>query len=239
MTSRRSGSHHLDLLDDPAKWQIPSGVDLAFIMAAQCKIADCETDPTAWRVNVERTILLAQMLRDRGAHLVFPSTTRVFDGAREAPGSIERPNPTCRYGQMKAEAEWALLTLGATVLRLGKVVALHTEPFLSWRVALLSGRQAVGYRATVAPVSIDVAVDALWQLGSGYHPGVFHLTASRETTYAAIVEAMRAEYGGEAVAIEAPPGFPKHAALDCRSLTRATGLTAPDPLAFIPMREAA
>jgi xanthine dehydrogenase small subunit len=60
--------------------------------------------------------VLARRLLSLGAFVVFTSTNLVFDGEQAHYATCATPHPTSEYGRQKAEAERALLALGARVV---------------------------------------------------------------------------------------------------------------------------
>ena len=106
----------LDLSKD--SWEIPEH-DTAYICAGETSTLRCEENPEETRlVNVTNTIKLARRLNN----VVWLSSERVFDGATPYRKITDKLCPTTEYGRQKAETEKELLKMGATVIRLSKVL---------------------------------------------------------------------------------------------------------------------
>lgn len=226
------GALKLDLSAAPETWELPDSVQQAWILAGLTSLDACERDPVAARtINAEHTVRLARMLIARGAHVVFPSTDRVFDGKQPNRKPGDPTKATTVYGALKAETEQRLLGLGnATILRLGKVLSLEHGILKAWLAQLTTDAVLTPYSdAKIAPVSLILAAEALWRLADKQPGGIHHLTARTEVSYAMLANWLAASFGGTVAPVSAPHnhGFPDHCALDCASLTAATGIKPP------------
>lgn len=182
---------YVDLESEPASWRLPEAGDggAALLLAAETSTAACEADPErARRVNVAATLALARQLAARGFFLVFPSTSQVFDGTRPLPAPGDAPSPITVYGQHKAEVERALLVehpTGVAILRITKVLDANNGLIRRWTENLLRGEAVNAFGdMRMAPVSEADAAQALLTLALERTPGLFHLSASRDITYA-------------------------------------------------------
>ena len=91
-------------------WKLPlitSGT--VYLVAAMSKFLDCESNPLAWRVNVDGPIALAQIYSHRGAFVVFISSE-----------AVEKAGGTA-YGRHKAFAESYMQTIDAAIVRPAKI----------------------------------------------------------------------------------------------------------------------
>ena len=77
--------------------------------AAIARTDRCQQAPAATRaINVTAAASLAGLCADRNCALVQVSTDMVFDGRQAPYGVTDPPNPICRYGEQKAQAEAAV-----------------------------------------------------------------------------------------------------------------------------------
>lgn len=77
--------------------------------AAMARTDRCQQAPAATRaINVTAAANLAGLCADRNCALVQVSTDMVFDGRQAPYGEADPPNPICRYGEQKAQAEAAV-----------------------------------------------------------------------------------------------------------------------------------
>jgi dTDP-4-dehydrorhamnose reductase len=230
---------YVDLSDGPI--DLSPGVEpiAALLCAGIASFEACRREPVlTHRVNVENTAESARRLAARGARVVLPSSTSVFDGtiARARPG--DPVTPTTEYGRQKAEAEQRVLDAGGTVLRLGKVLPPGFALFRRWRDELAAGRAIEPFRDLVmAPLGPALAVDALLALARISSGGVFHLSSRDEVSYADAAFHVAARTGAPPDLVRpttsAAAGIqvdylPRHAALDSSQLTELTGLEAPN-----------
>jgi dTDP-4-dehydrorhamnose reductase len=189
-TSRRAGAAlRFDLAAPDFAPLVGKSFDAVFVCAAVTDMRACQDEPLATRrINVDTTIELMRRLADRGAHLVFFSTSQVFDGESPAPAEDAVPNPRNEYGAQKLAVERAIARydLPAAILRVTKVLGQRPAGiFAAWLTAL--GRPEPVRAATnlaLSPVAVaDVAVLAR-RLAAGRHRGVWHLSAADTLTYA-------------------------------------------------------
>lgn len=188
-TTRRAGARglFLDLAANPDEWRLPDRITVAYLCAAVTSMALCQADPAGTRlINTERTLGLAEQLRDRGAHVVFLSSNQVFDGSRPFPSETASTGPVSEYGRQKVEVEQALLSArGTTIVRLTKVVATDWPLLRGWAERLGRGESVEAYHDMVmAPVPVDFVAEWLMRLGRQRASGVFHISGDRDVCYA-------------------------------------------------------
>jgi len=193
-TTRRGdvgGMLHWDL-SAPARCALPEErFDCAVLCAAMSRHDQCAADPTgAQRVNVEAPVHLALELMARGTHVIFLSTDSVFGEHNGRRGEGDEVHPGTRtYPTLKAQAEALLLdttpTDQLTILRLTKVVSARRQPFGSWCQALRDGGRVEGFSDLVfSPISLRHTVRSIMSLCMARAAGVFHLSGSRDLSYA-------------------------------------------------------
>jgi len=201
-TTRRASGDGLPLAlaADPASWQLPERVTVAYLCAAVTSIDACRRDPAGTRaVNVDRTLALAARLRECGAHIVFLSTNQVFDGTVPFRGEGDTVCPLTEYGRQKATAEAALLAAGGTtVVRFTKVVPPDWPIVRNWRTALDRGESVEAFGDMVlSPVPLGVAVEALVRVGAKRPGGVIHVSGAEDYTYAEFARRLAVAIGTE------------------------------------------
>lgn len=244
-TTRRDASTpptccHLDLACDPATWQLPLHVDVAYLCAAVTALATCEAHPAQTAlINVERTCLLAHMLVERGALVVFLSTNLVFDGQSPYRNAHDSVCPTTAYGWQKAEAERALLAFGESVavVRLTKVLAPETPLLHMWGTELRHGRCITPFADMVmAPVPLAFVCATLQQIGQRQLSGIFQVSGAHDLSYveAALIGArslganpalIRPSTAMASGQVKVAP--PRHTTLDATRIGTTLGLVAP------------
>ncbi|MFO1084463.1 MAG: sugar nucleotide-binding protein [Reyranellaceae bacterium] len=194
VTSRRSGAALLFDLGNPDFSRLAGrSYDVAFLCAAVTDMRTCQNEPLATRhINVDNTIELMRRLADKGTHLVFFSTSQVFDGTAQAPAEDAVANPRNQYGAQKRAVERAIARYDfpAAILRITKVLGDRpTGIFEAWRRALAGdGSIQAATNLALSPVAAGDAGSLARQLAAGRHRGIWHLGAADSLTY---VEAAR------------------------------------------------
>jgi dTDP-4-dehydrorhamnose reductase len=188
----------------PDAFEIPDGVYRACIVAATTNYGRCETDPDAWRINVETIPRLAARLLEHGLRVSFLSTNTVFGGERPWPAEDDPHAPGIAYATQKSEGEAAIATfadrLGArdrlSVVRLTKVLDPSTAPIPDWLAAWSRGETVQPFSDLVfAPMSIRFVAESLATLAGQDHCGNFHLSGSDNVTYVDLARALASRLG--------------------------------------------
>ena len=161
---------------------------VAFICAAVTSMQACQAEPGRTRqINVVNTIELMRRLADRGTHLVFLSSSQVFDGERSAPGEDAATGPKNEYGRQKLAVEEAISreAMPAAILRPTKILADHpVGVFKGWFEALTSGRPVhAATNLALSPVMVGDVATAAERLAAGRHCGIWHLGSSDDIVY--------------------------------------------------------
>jgi len=224
--------------------------EFAFICAAVTDMRACQDEPVLTRrVNVDNTIELMRRLADRGTHLLFLSSSQVFDGETVAPTEDAPTCPKNEYGAQKLAVEEAIARheLPAAILRPTKILASHpVGVFKAWFDALGKG-QAIqaATNLPISPVTVEEVARAAVLLAAGRHRGVWHLGASDEMTYFEAARLMaerqqlpQALVKGEALTEAQVPSIyrHRHATLSSRKIARALDMplrSARDVLAML------
>lgn len=182
----RPGVHYLDLETLEGLGDLPECNHL-FLCGAVTKFSICREDPVrARRINVDAPVEIVQKFSSKGAHAVFLSTSAVFDGSSPRQKAENVPMPTSEYGQLKADAERILLSMfpEIAVLRLTKVLAPGAILFSNWMAALGEKKEIKAfYDLSMAPITLDDAVESLIAVASQSQNGLFQNSASVDITY--------------------------------------------------------
>lgn len=239
-TSRRpagQGTLFLDL-DAPDLGPLARArCDVAIVCAAVTDMKTCQADPAGTRrINVDNTLEAMRRLADGGAHLVFLSSSQVFDGETPAPTEAAPTNPKNVYGEQKVTVEQAIAAEGlpAASLRVTKVLAPHpVGVFKGWFEALTRGQAVTpATNMSLSPVMVADVARAALLIGQGRHRGIWHLGSSDEIGYADAARAMAAMHGlpaslvvGQAVTEDQVPDIyrHRHVTLSCDKIGRQLG----------------
>ncbi|MCA1558155.1 MAG: sugar nucleotide-binding protein [Acidobacteria bacterium] len=245
-TSRRrdalDDSHvHLDLAEDVGEWVSPVPASVAVICASVTRLDACERDPAGTaRVNVQGVHAVAKNLIKAGARVIYLSSNAVFDGSAPNRKTDERVSPVTEYGRQKVEVEKLLLSPGSevSIVRLTKVLESRAGLLRGWAETLRAGQVIHPFRDMVmAPLPLSFVTDVLARLIEKPLPGILHVSAERDVTYADAARhiAQRLGVGGELVQ---PVSFrdaglpeqavPAHTTLDAARLNLELGMRAPD-----------
>lgn len=161
--------------------------DAVIHSAAIPDIDYCERHPdVAEEVNVNYTIALAEMCRERKVRMVFTSTDTVFDGNRGNYTEADAPAPVNHYGRTKVRAEQAVAERleDFCIARLAIVMGLRFygegNSFLCRLLdALESGREVpVPAEEIRSPVDVVTAGRALLELAGNSFQGIIHLAGN-------------------------------------------------------------
>ena len=190
-TSRRTATPGTVFLDlgDPDFTPLQRGnYDVAFVCAAVTSMQVCQSDPAlSRRINVDNTLDLMRRLADRGTHLVFLSSSQVFDGETPMPDEAAPTTPKNEYGAQKLAVEQAIErhALPAAVLRVTKVLADRpVGVFKGWFEALAKGQPVqAATNMALSPVMVADVAEAAERLAARRHRGVWHLGSSDDIGY--------------------------------------------------------
>ena len=160
--------------------------DVVVNPAAMTGVDACETRrDDAHRANAEAPRWLAEVCRDRDAHLLHVSTDYVFPGDDAQPGPYAEdapPRPISYYGQSKLDGERAIAEVCGsgtpyTIVRTALVYGLGRRAnFVTW----LAGELRAGRRVRIVrdqyntpTIADDLAAVLLW-LAEQQRTGIYH-----------------------------------------------------------------
>jgi len=213
--------------------------DYVVFCAAVTSMVACEASPDETRAtNVSGTLAAMRAASDAGAHIVFFSSSQVFDGETPLAPEAATRAPKNVYGRQKLEVENAIEVenFPAAVLRVTKVLASRpVGMFASWYQNLTRGMPAVAAtNITLAPVSARAVTDVAIELGDARRSGVWHLSSSDELSYHEALQKMAAICGfplhlvrGEPVMEKQVPKIFRHryAALSTEKVSKLPGVS--------------
>lgn len=189
--------------------------DVVVNAAAYTAVDRAEDDAqAAFRANAEAPRAIAAACAARGALLVHYSTDYVFDGGASEPYPEDAPTaPLGVYGASKLEGERAVAESGARhfVFRTAWVYAAHGKNFLLTMLRLAKERDELRVVADQigSPTSAWlIAYATAAALRSRRASGVWHLTASGQTSWQGFAEAIVREAHARGLLERAPKVTP-------------------------------
>ena len=160
----RAGSNRFAPLDlNEKNWDLQSfkALDWVLVLAARSRIVDCETHPaTAWTVNCDHTVILAQRLLEMGLHVAFASTDYVFDGQVGKYTEESPENPIVVYGKTKFRAEQRLRELSDKILIVGLSKVYGLEP---GETSLLTEMAQAFQQGQTVRAAFDQILNPIWE----------------------------------------------------------------------------
>ncbi len=190
----------LDITDGPAVTALLEQVcpDVVVNCAAWTAVDDAEgQEDRALAVNGSGVANLATGCARVGARLMQPSTDYVFAGTSTAPyAEDEEPAPRTAYGRTKLAGEQAVLRIlpdAGYVLRTAWLYGAHGPNFVAAMIRLEAARDTVAVvddQHGQPTWTADVARQILLLAGSDAKPGVYHATATGETTWFGLARAV-------------------------------------------------
>jgi dTDP-4-dehydrorhamnose reductase len=225
--------------------------DLIINAAAHTAVDQAESEPDlAFAINATSPGVFAEEAAALGVPLIHYSTDYVFDGSKAGAWvEADTPNPLGVYGNSKLAGERAIAAAGGQhlILRTSWVYSLTGRNFLLTMQRLLQEREKLSIVADQigAPTwagTIAASTGALierWRGGAPGAWGVYHLTASGETSWFGFAEAIGQQLinsGKPCAALEpipssaypTPAARPLNSRLDCSLLQREWGVSQPD-----------
>ena len=168
--------------------------DLIVHAAANTSVDKAETDKkTAYQINEDVVVQLAEFAKHHNALLIHYSTDYVFDGTKQgAYLETDSTNPLSVYGASKLAGEKAILQSGCRgyIFRTSWVFSMHGTNFIKTILNLAKRRESLSivsdqYGApTSAELISDITLLAIRAVRQErLLPGVYHLTASGLTSW--------------------------------------------------------
>jgi dTDP-4-dehydrorhamnose reductase len=181
----------LDITDPVGVSAAVDGADVVVNCAAWTAVDDAEThEPEAHAVNATGAANLASACATSGSWLVQVSTDYVFAGDATTPYAEDAPlAPRSAYGRTKAAGELAVRAIlpdRSLVLRTAWLYGAHGPSFVRAMCALEAARDTIDVvddQRGQPTWSADVAARIVESVDRGVPAGVYHATASGETTW--------------------------------------------------------
>ena len=219
--------------------------------AAYTAVDQAESEPDlALAINATSPGVLAEEAAALGIPLIHYSTDYVFDGSKDGPWTeSDTPNPLGVYGSSKLAGEQAIEKAGGQylILRTSWVYSLTGRNFLLTMQRLLQEREKLTIVADQigAPTWAGAIAQSTrqlierWREGRPGAWGVYHLTASGETSWFGFAQAIGEQLvkdGKPCAVLEPTPSSayptpavrPLNSRLDCSRLQREWGVSQPD-----------
>ena len=156
-----------------------------------------EHEPAAFAANAVGPANLARACARTGARLVHVSTDYVFAGDASTPYAEDAPvAPRSAYGRTKAAGEWAVRAeypAGSYVVRTAWLYGAHGANFVKTMVKLEGQRDTldvVDDQRGQPTWSLDLARQVVGLVDAGGPAGIYHGTASGETTWYGLTRAI-------------------------------------------------
>jgi len=248
------GRPELDIRDADQIARVVDNIapDLVINAAAYTAVDQAESEPDeAMLLNAVAAGALARAADGRGAPILHLSTDYVFNGEKPGPYlEVDAVNPLGVYGQSKLEGEKRVADRNskAVILRTAWVYSPWGKNFAKTMLRVADGRDelAVVHDQRGNPTSANDIAAALWTIALQYAgdskaivPGVFHMTAAGEASWAEFAEeifAVSSAAGGPAARVKritsaeypTPTRRPANSRLDCGRLAEVYGLALPD-----------
>ena len=181
-------SHHRPFLDLRAPFRPISDINYSavILLAGKTSAKWCEDHPTESAIiNVDKTIEIARFFAKQGSHILFLSSTQVFDGSRANYKPSDPVSPTTEYGQQKVRAEKAILELPiSTILRIPKISHPTNRLPNEWKNALTQGKPIFPLsNVYLSLVTIEAVIDSINELLNKRLTGTHHLSGEPEISY--------------------------------------------------------
>jgi len=182
------GRLHLDLADHSEKWSLPQTVNSAIICAGATKIDECQREPDGTaNINVRAVCKLIMTLIERGAFVIYLSSSQVFNGDKPYSLPDDTVSPITEYGRQRAEVEKFLKSWPdqTTIIRMTKVLGRQNTLFDEWAKKLKSGQPIHPFAdLRFSPVPLSFAVHAVRLVAERHLTGVLHVSGPRDISYA-------------------------------------------------------
>ncbi|MGA0568918.1 dTDP-4-dehydrorhamnose reductase [Rathayibacter sp. KR2-224] len=193
----------LDVTDRSAVFDAVAGHDVVFNASAYTKVDDAEThEDAAFAVNAVGTENLAIAAHETGARLVTISTDYVFKGDATTPYPENAPrDPLNAYGRTKAAGEERALTAypdGTYIVRTAWLYGAHGPNFARTMLRLAASHDTVSVvddQRGQPTWTADLAEQLVRLVDMDAPAGIYHGTASGETTWFGFAQAVFEQAG--------------------------------------------
>ena len=235
---------YVDLLDNSTFTKLQKyKFDVVIFCAAICDLLICERDPFLTRkVNVENTLSIARVFSQNNSKIIYPSTSRVFDGLNPNAGIYTKINPQTQYGIQKAECEKLLLKniSNVQIIRLTELIY-PSHPLLNkWITDYKKGIEIEPfYDLSISPLSLILVLETIYKLIYLNFDTTIQLSSNYDISYAQAVEYIFKKLNFDKSLIKSKScknllGFKKHKYSSMKvNLPNSMKLNAPEPFEAI------
>ena len=227
-------------LNETGAFECPKNIDSVVLCSAATDLSFCRDHPgDARRINVDRTLHVAEACARAGASVTFLSTNLVFDGSLAQTPAESSRTPKSVYGVLKADAELGLQRRikDLSIIRLAKVFSPKMPLLAEWR-RRLRGDQPVeafsDYRC--APLDLPTVVEGIAKVVQQDCQGVWQFSPQLDVTYAQIARETARRLSVDPDVVKASSStskvqlehLPKHTTLDASRSCEVLGLQFPE-----------
>ena len=156
------------------------------LLAGKTSTQWCEGHPKeSAKINVDKTIQIARFFAKQGSHVLFLSSTQVFEGSRANYKPSDPVSPKTEYGRQKVCTEEAILQLPtATILRIPKISHPKNRLLNEWKNDLTQGRPIFPLsNVYLSLVTIEAVIDSINEILNKQITGIRHLSGEPEISY--------------------------------------------------------
>ncbi len=180
-----ASGYQLDVRSESSVEELVSDLDPDAVVhsAAMTDVDDCERNPAkAYEINVKGTQNIVDAAAQTGSHLIFLSTSFVFDGTKQPHRRDSPRNPVNVYGQTKTDAERLVETseIPSIIVRTDQPYG-WTEPWqkatmVQWILQQLSESDTVPVFKDWynTPTFVHDLADAVLELALSKKEGIYH-----------------------------------------------------------------
>lgn len=181
-------SHHRPFLDLSTSFHPCSDTNysVVILLAGKTSTQWCEDHPKeSAMINVDKTIEIARFFAKQGSHILFLSSTQVFDGSHANYKPSDPVNPITEYGRQKVCTENAILQLPtSTILRIPKISHPANRLLNEWKSALMQGRPIFPLsNVYLSLVTIEAVIESINKILNKRFTGIHHLSGAPEVSY--------------------------------------------------------
>ncbi len=190
---------YLDL-SDVNGFRFNHPLDVVFFCASITKISSCRENSEFCRtINIDAQVQLADYFLSQSVHIVFLSTSAVFNGERPGYKVSDATCPITTYGESKAMAEKILLGMSGdiTIVRLTKVLTSNYPLIHQWINLINAGKVIEPFHDLyVCPISINIVVSCLKTIVENKLFGIIHLSGAVDVSYEVMAQTLFRYLGG-------------------------------------------